>query len=414
MSRLSKLAKAERHYPVPPNGKVLQSEHLRDLTLFVLATVARRRFGEWGLFRPLDCSEERVRTEVNRVTIEGQELVIRNVSIICREGVAIRAEEVRTRFSSSGGEIYLSWNVPGHSGGGVASDGGVTVQLFVGTRPEGTVVVMLGRMVPPVSATATVSRDDVSLSVPALSLDASSDLDEAWSALGATLVELAMAVENSKQGSTFERLEVSESLRSILDMPRHFDPSRAIWELRTTTRRLENFVKGHRGECDNGAEHIAAVLSRASDNCLDGAKDEIDTLIRLIRQVIRTDTAEIVRWLRPSEVLPSESVADVGNFDKLYFRLPEASVTVEVEFSGGRGAGIPDDIEYEIAGEWRRVSEPLEFSDPNRPSVGILKLPTGASRFSIRCESGLKVKATHYPKLTSEPVEPLQADGDAA
>ena len=413
MSRLGKLEGAEKRYPVPPNGRVLESEHLRELALFVLATGARRRVGEWGLYRPRDDGEEGEGRETNRVTIEDKELVIRKVALICREGVEIRVDEARARFSSGGGNIYIAWNMPEDSDGGVESDGGVTVELCIEKRPEGTVIVKLGRIVPPEIAAAPMSREHVQLDVPALGLDASSELDGAWTTLGGALMGLAVAVNNSQQGSAYDRLEVGASLRKILDMPRHFDPAHATWELRATTRRLENFVKAHRGEFDDAAEHEAAALSRAADECLDGAGMGLDPLIKAIRETTSTGTAEVERWLRPSrEMLPEANVHEAGNLEMLYFKLPEEPDTVEIEFSGGEEAEVFATISYEIAGEWQEP-EPLTFEDSKRPGIAVLRISDGAGRFRIRCESGLKVKATQYPKLETEPSEPLQTAGDA-
>ena len=241
-------------YSIPGDGKVLDASHLRSHTAFTIAEAAQALHGRWGFFRPPNSDTDE---EVNHFLIENGYLVAKNLALILPAGFTCYKEDLRRQIPTGAGTIRITWALPED---GSDNDGFVRVDLKIISRgdeeqngtnaaPETT----------PYSDCKSIGEVDaengVALNAPALSLDATKSLHDAWQDLRCALIEriarpierLAGSVERTDRGGLFERRLVRGALRRLGRVPSDADPGMAVRELQAAVERLADFAETYAG-----------------------------------------------------------------------------------------------------------------------------------------------------------------------
>ena len=390
-------------YPIPPDGQVLRSSHLRGQTLFALIEAGRARRGIWGFFRP---TQDGSGAAPNRIQVSNGQLVIHNLAVVSPDGFTLRAAETPPKSVWIGGKVRLAWKLPEHASN---QDGRVGTDIEIVSAGDSRLnepgAFVIGEIV------AAENRGDIpqfAATAPALGLDAAESLAEAWEELGGALHSLADAVAKSPRGLPFERSLVRAALDGIRAIPKETEPRQAMKELKGALVRLADFIKAYEGG-KGAVEETEGWCARVEDCRLDADKG-LTLLCESLQRLAAADREEIVRWLEAEEPSPLELLRSYkhANMEERVYHPgdpPVSSVLIAAPKSGASGTievwfrlASPDPQPRYNA---RRKYEELPKSsrtpfDERAGDLREVEVPTGAQEFHLRCrvDATIQVRGT--------------------
>lgn len=319
--------------------------------------------------------------------------MIRNLALILPDGFTCREGELRKQIPPGGGSIRVTWTLPEND---ATDDGAVRVGLGIIGKGKTENAADADPEMARCCAAETIGEvdeaDRVVLSAPALGLDATASLHDAWNELVGVLIErIADPFDKSPRGEPFERRLVRRALRRLRRVPPDTEPGRAIRELEAAIEHLADFATTYAGaEVARETESLLPKLSKLLDT--GGVPNNGTTaLVKLFREIVRVANNELestVSWLHGGKllVLKPEARHETGDSRMvLEYSVPETGArSVLITFSGNGATNA-----------WISFSDSWDSVHGQAVEGGVLKvrrqLPPGTRRFRLQCAGDVDV-----------------------
>ncbi len=191
-------------YPIPANDKVLKTEHLRALALFVVQQAGlMARDGGYGFVRPAPAGGR----GPNDIIVEKGQVRVEGLAVLSRHGIAIVGDPPPLRLNDGRPFTLLArWKLPPHAPDNATAPAEVTLARQ-GDGGAYDAEVELAHISP-------VANPPVLLRAPLLSIDATKQSAAAARALRDRLAKLGPLIEAASRENPSARGLVGAELRS--------------------------------------------------------------------------------------------------------------------------------------------------------------------------------------------------------
>lgn len=286
-------------YPIPDNGQILETRHLRALALMTIGQAAlAAQAGGWGFFLPAGLKPG----TVNRLSGDQSSPVIENLAVLTRTGLAIRRQQLSVPVSNVGaGKVKVIWAVPDHAEPNDATP------LHIRLVPEGDLTGDDGVCETLGSIVFKDGEVQLKSEVPVLSPGATPDCWSAFTKAAELLKQLAKSIESTTRGSPYVRAATRARLLACAHAIRPDSPMAqvvtAIYEaLAGVLAMIEAYAGGAISAPER--EKIAGIVTPPE-------KCDATTLVGWLQglRVPFDDKKPVMKWLntRDEELQASES-----------------------------------------------------------------------------------------------------------
>jgi len=236
-------------YPIPANDKVLKTEHLRGLALFVVQQAGLAvRDGGHGFFRPALSGGR----DSNDVIVEKGEVRVEGLAVLSRHGIAIVGDPPPLRLNDGRAFTLLArWKLPPHA----PDDAAAPAEVTLARQGDGGVFdaeVELAHISP-------VTNPPVLLRAPLLSIDATKQSAAAARSLRDRLAKLGALIEAASRQNPSVRGLVGAELRSAAQSI-DLSPLAVLERVAAILRQCATVVRLEEGD----SAELVIALERAS------------------------------------------------------------------------------------------------------------------------------------------------------
>ena len=368
-------------YPIPPDGEVLHAHHLKDQTLFTLRQAGRVLGGAWGFFRPADLEAA---ATANLIHLDDGEVVIENLALVSPGGLALRANKLRSRLTGESATMHLAWVLP-ESEAGTDREARVKLTLPANAAPTpgAPEEAQIGRV-------RAANPAEITLTAPALGLDATPELVHAWSALRDGFGELVTLFDQSTDCARLEWRTVRRALKHLDTVPASCGPIEAIRDVSYAFGQLADLASARADPKDAGeaAEGLYEQSKKCVHAAIEGTSRLCDQLWNLI-EAVHAAKKTLAHWLVGRKKLKESCVrAEAGNMMVWSYSLPEVPPTsITITFTQDGDERVAAWIKFFDA-----QGQLLELEvEGNEGRAVASEVPHGAKRFELQCAEGVDV-----------------------
>jgi hypothetical protein len=278
-------------YPVPGNRLPLRSEHLHELALLAIRQSAlAAKAGAWGLFLPAG----RDPGTCNRVTLTDKEIVVEDLSVLTKGGVAICAPRLQLSIddSESVEKILLAtWSLP-PTAKSENEPAPLEIGLSIGQAgDEAHATEELGRIT---AAAGRRVRRQYLPTAPLITLGATPEAAQLVVKVSQSLERLAALLEKSVRASPFERLSLRARVLACRPSPISGSPTAVLARVSGGVLMVLAMMRAF------GTETEAQVALQLEVAVAPPAGDSAERLLRWMEKLceLLAETGPVVGWLR--------------------------------------------------------------------------------------------------------------------
>lgn len=269
-----------REYPIPPDGEILRSRDLRELALYIFERTGGSAIVQHGFAR--DPKLDAV-SPANAISIESGCAVITGMAILTPDGALLLESHLKTEMAGTPGqELWAVRRVPQHREPlGKPAHPELALQWQKPDASDARVsTVRIGRLVD-----ATPPRIEPDL--PAVTILAQKDLEDAWRKLANTLQALRSVFKTAEEGDQYVRRRIMRLALHAEDLVREPTTVEACRSCAECVETLADFLSiEQRATADPAAADETAIALRESATKLErAARQPLKVLLPQIEMI---------------------------------------------------------------------------------------------------------------------------------